>query len=473
MPAYGERLSERELDVLRLVADGAANREIADALVISPNTVKAHLRNIYTKLGVSSRTEATTVALQQRLLALAPLVPDDAAVVDVIAATETAIETAAPAGDSADAQAETSPIEPVTDGPATRRARYWRLALFTVALLVILFILVQLNSVTGPATPGTTEAVAGLADEPIADSNWYISQPLPAARASAAVAAIGLDLYLIGGSEAGGVTNRVDIFETNNRRWHDGANKPTAVTQSGAAVLFGQIYVPGGLLAVGDPTAVVEAYSPANDAWLIAADLPAPVSGAVTLADSQFLYVIGGFTSAGVTGASYAFDPGSNSWRPIPSLPTPRGNAAGGIVNGQLYVAGGRDDQETLATCERYDPVAAAWSDCPDLLQARHSAGATVIPNRFYVLGGELGTNAGSDDRVILAEFYDPAGDSWQLVNLPESVAQANWAHFGMAGIEQRIYVLGGMIGSELTDQNLIFSPFPFQSFIPAASSNR
>ena len=51
-------LSERELEVLRLVAEGRRNREVAATLVISPNTVKFHLRRIYAKLGVENRVEA-------------------------------------------------------------------------------------------------------------------------------------------------------------------------------------------------------------------------------------------------------------------------------------------------------------------------------------------------------------------------------------------------------------------------------
>lgn len=58
-------LTEREYEVIRLVAEGMANKEIANALVISPRTVKFHLDNIYSKLGVSTRTEAAIYALRQ------------------------------------------------------------------------------------------------------------------------------------------------------------------------------------------------------------------------------------------------------------------------------------------------------------------------------------------------------------------------------------------------------------------------
>jgi DNA-binding NarL/FixJ family response regulator len=56
--------TQRELQVLRLVADGNTNREVATTLVISDGTVKRHLDNIFAKLGVSSRAAATAAALR-------------------------------------------------------------------------------------------------------------------------------------------------------------------------------------------------------------------------------------------------------------------------------------------------------------------------------------------------------------------------------------------------------------------------
>jgi len=61
-------LSGRELEVLRLVAQGKSNPEIADELFLSINTVQVHLRRIYAKLGVASRTEATRYAFENDLM---------------------------------------------------------------------------------------------------------------------------------------------------------------------------------------------------------------------------------------------------------------------------------------------------------------------------------------------------------------------------------------------------------------------
>ena len=63
-----EPLSERELAVLTLLADGFSNREIADKLFLSVATVKWYLTHIYSKIGVQSRTQAILRARQLNLL---------------------------------------------------------------------------------------------------------------------------------------------------------------------------------------------------------------------------------------------------------------------------------------------------------------------------------------------------------------------------------------------------------------------
>jgi len=66
----GEALTTREVDVLRLLARGRSNKEIGTNLFISETTVKGHLRHIFTKLNVLSRTEAVTVASRRGLVQL-------------------------------------------------------------------------------------------------------------------------------------------------------------------------------------------------------------------------------------------------------------------------------------------------------------------------------------------------------------------------------------------------------------------
>jgi two-component system, NarL family, response regulator LiaR len=63
-PENPEKLTERETDVLRCLAEGKANKEIARELLVSETTVKSHVSNILTKLGVPSRTQAALYAVR-------------------------------------------------------------------------------------------------------------------------------------------------------------------------------------------------------------------------------------------------------------------------------------------------------------------------------------------------------------------------------------------------------------------------
>ncbi|MBW4491446.1 MAG: response regulator transcription factor [Trichocoleus desertorum ATA4-8-CV12] len=62
------QLSQRELDVLRLMVEGKTNPEIAEALYLSPNTIKTHIRGIMNKLAVDDRVQAAVVALRSGLV---------------------------------------------------------------------------------------------------------------------------------------------------------------------------------------------------------------------------------------------------------------------------------------------------------------------------------------------------------------------------------------------------------------------
>ena len=67
-PGLAERLTGRELEVLRLVAAGRSNREIAAELFISAKTASVHVSNILAKLDAASRTEAAAIAHREGLI---------------------------------------------------------------------------------------------------------------------------------------------------------------------------------------------------------------------------------------------------------------------------------------------------------------------------------------------------------------------------------------------------------------------
>jgi DNA-binding NarL/FixJ family response regulator len=67
VPTYPDGLTAREVEVLRLMAQGLSDAQIAKQLVISPRTVNGHLRSIYSKIGVTSRSAATRYAVDHHL----------------------------------------------------------------------------------------------------------------------------------------------------------------------------------------------------------------------------------------------------------------------------------------------------------------------------------------------------------------------------------------------------------------------
>ncbi|QLQ05595.1 MAG: response regulator transcription factor [Anaerolineae bacterium] len=186
-----QALSEREIDILKLLATGASNQEIARALVISPNTVKVHLRNIYEKLQVQSRTEATLVAIRAGLVA---------------------VET--PASPVVELSAPPSTVAPVARPPWRRRGPTGRrrgrsrgqrvFLLVIVGLSLAALLLPWLQAVASqPAVHQVdliTDAQAPARVLPIRQETprWQMQAPLPGPRSRLALASFHNQLYAIG-----------------------------------------------------------------------------------------------------------------------------------------------------------------------------------------------------------------------------------------------------------------------------------
>ncbi len=463
MSETGEPLSDRELDVLTYVVQGASNKEIAAQLVISENTVKVHLRRIYAKLGASSRTEATALALQKGLVTLPGLeLPNETA----SAPTAVSLPEMPVLAEVAVARETPTAVSPPADTPLPIPLP-WRtlslgLALLAIAILLGLLIWQRNNSVdTAATTP--TEVAQPFTEQPLGDSRWLLSRPMPAARAGMGIAAIGLDIYLIGGESAAGVVNDVDVYNTTQRQWQRGLPKPTAVADVTAAVLFGEIYLPGGRGADGRPTAVVEVYSPANNLWRNVFPLPVPLSGALALEEGGHLYLFGGWDGNTYVNTAYRYDPALDVWQPLPSMAQARAYAAGGTIGGSLYVVGGFNGVSELSDCALFSASEGAWYDCPPLLQKRAGAGGVVLLNKLYILGGGLQPQSA----ILYGEEYNPATQSWHTLDTPMLGDAGHWRAPAVTNVETRIYAFGGRQGETLLADTFVLRAV-FQTFLPA-----
>jgi len=454
MAELGEPLSVRELDVLGCIVNGAANKDVAAELHISQNTVKVHLRNIYTKLGASSRTEAVTTALQQGLVVI-PGVEEPAVTPPTITPES-----------SNDNPPETAPSSPTTE-PESRKWPLYSGVILLVLLGAALAAYLGAQAFNQTANRPLSPTPTLFPEEAIGQSQWFTTRPLTTPLSDMAVASVGLDIFHIGGETETGVTPLVNRFDTLSRTWHEMAAKPTAVSQATAAVLFGEIYVPGGRTADGKPTNIVEAYSPANNAWRPVANLPKAISQGLTLSDGHFLYILGGWDGENYLDDVFVYDVGSDSWRPLTKLPASLAAAAGGAISGQLLVLGGTDGKTILDSCYAYTIAENSWDNCSAMLRPRAHAAAAIILNKLYILGGDEAEGS----ELPFGEFYDADKDTWQVVNMPMLAEAKSWRQLGATNVETKIYALGGKIGGALSDGSYIYSPLIYQTFIPAAAS--
>jgi len=462
MAEPGESLTDREQSVLEKMADGLTNREIAQDLDISPNTVKVHVRNIFTKLEVSSRTEATTAAIQKGLLTVPGTTPQpvpDQAGADLVV-TEAAGQ---------QAEGEQLPVNAVTEEAGRSSVdRPSRFFIFVVVLAVGLFFgaLVTAWYLSNEEQPTPTSQIEPFEVEILGDSLWRTGRPLPTERADMAVASIGLDLYVIGGLVDAGVVNLVDVYETDSFQWTSAATKPTAVSGASAAVLFGEIFVPGGRLADDRPTAVVEAYSPSNDAWRPVAALPVPIAGGLALSDGSNLYLLGGWDGEKYLDSAYVYDQAADAWQALPPMAHARADTAGDVIGDRLYVVGGFDGTRELADCEYFDVAENRWENCASMISPRAGAGASAQGNNLlYVIGG------GKEGLVTGGEMYNPEKDSWSALEMPMIGNNVSWYDLGVVAVETHIYTLGGRQGQSILTNNYTFVPFLNRTYLPSVGN--
>jgi DNA-binding CsgD family transcriptional regulator len=427
-------LSEREREILRLVATGASNKEIAQRLYISPNTVKVHLRNIFAKIGVASRTEAALYAIRQ---GLAP-VPRE-----VLAGVEGNHRAD---GDAPGAGAEQPALRSdLRVLPHERlRQRPWRTLLWImtpVALFVGLGVLV--NGLR-PQPPQPTPPPA----TPL--PRWQAQADIPTARSGLAAAVYENQIYAIGGETTQGVTAIVEQYDPASGTWATLAPKPLAVTDVSAAVIGGWIYVPGGRTASGAVTDVLEAYDPRGNRWEPRASLPVALGAYALAAFEGRLYLFGGWDGHRYVASVYAYDPSRDQWAKQTPLPTARGYAGAAVAGGRIYVIGGVTEGAVLSVNEEYVPESDTaegnpWTQRTPLPEGRWAMGIVSIADIIYVMGGDENAQP-----LPLLEYF-PQKDQWQSTSV--FTAQP-WSRLGLTVVGTELHALGGQLNTIPTAQH-------------------
>jgi DNA-binding CsgD family transcriptional regulator len=445
-------LSEREIEVMKLVALGKTNQQIARDLSISPNTVKVHLRNIFEKLGVQSRTEATMEAVRRGWVSVgdaAPTPADESADHDDLSA---AGEMADGNGAALASAAVSSP--PRTVEPAPYRlpiARWQRVYMVAIAVLLLLALLApiwwQSRSQAATVTPFSDVGQVQMAPASRPKvSRWIGRAPLPEPTDRLALATDGSKLYTIGGETAGGVTDRVAIYDPRSNGWAAGAPKPTPVANANAIWHRDRIYVAGGTTADGMPTDAVEVYDPKTDTWEARAALPFPLAAYGSAGLNGKLYLFGGWDGARYLADTLIYDSETDSWSAGTPMAEPRAFLAASSLQDRIYVVGGYDGQRELATVAAYDPAgegteAGPWSSRAPLSQPRGGLGLVALGQRLYAVGG------GWTEPLAFNEQYDIKTGAWSRIETP---AVGQWRNLALAALGNKLYAVGGWNGSYL-----------------------
>ncbi len=421
-------LSQREIEVLKLVATGASNQDIARDLVITVNTVKVHLRNIFEKIQVQSRTEATLYAIRQGWVVMGETGASP---------SESPAELVAAPGEASIASIA-STATPLPKPLAWWQRAYALAVLALAAVLVFLPTLGQEPSVAAATNPMYDPPVTVTASAPVVTSRWTGQADLPAPRARLALAVYGRQLYAIGGDLQTGVTDQVVLYSPDTDTWSGRAAKPTAVSNVGAAVIGDRIYVPGGCTGPTSVTNRMEVYHPQDDVWTQAAAMPLPVCAyAVATVDNK-IYVFGGWDGKSFVDHVLVYDTAADTWAERQPMPVTRGFAAAGALGKVIYVVGGYDGTTEFADTYAYDVAGDTWTQRAAMSMPRGGLGVTVVNDRLYAIGG------GWENYLATNERYDPASNSWAAF---ESPVLGQWRNLGVAVLGTEIYAVGGWNG--------------------------
>jgi DNA-binding CsgD family transcriptional regulator len=466
-----EPLTERELEVVKLVADGASNKQIAATLFISENTVKAHLKSIFVKLEAESRAKVAAIAQRNGWTVQAPI--EGSAPVhqrDVERATDVGDAAMEKSDPSAEARMIVAPPVPVAPNPPIPQPlAIWRRAALVTALIAALAMSAWSLRADGRRVEPMAErefvspAEAAVPEDAGTSSRWIARAALPEARTRGAAFGVAGKIVLVGGTLDAQAAGDLLIYEPRTNEWRAGASKPTPLRLAAGAVLSNVVYVPAGTDGDGAPTVRFEAYDVAADRWSRLPSLPRAMSGHVAAAAAGHIYVFGGrLSDESFNTEGFSYDPVQQRWSRLAGLPTVRSQAAAAVVNGRIYVVGGTDGRQELTTCEYYDLASGSWGTCRPMSIARGGLGLAQVGIGLYAIGGGVVANY-----IPFNERYDAATDSWEPFEIPAARA-GTWKNPAVASLPTEFYVIGGSTGAELRRETFVYEVLTNKSFLPS-----
>lgn len=319
LPMDSQQLSDRELEILELVAIGKSNKEIAVDLFISSNTVKVHLSNIFQKLSVSSRTEAVYVAKEQGLvlrnIGTNPLTNISQQGIPALVA--------------------------IAEKPNTAFRQYW------IILSGIAVVLLVLSTILIPRYLRQTSPRPQIKFESIRLPSTPAYQPV-------FFSSNGRLMFASGFSDSASTQN-VELL-TDDGSWEVLTEKPTPLMGGKAATLEGKIYFPGGTDKSGNPTKIHEVFDTHAVTWSTAAQLPKPLSGYALTVFEGYIYLFGGWDGSAESADVYRYEPRQDRWVLIGELPKPRLHCDAVVYFDRILVVGGTNNGTPQAEVLSFQP---------------------------------------------------------------------------------------------------------------------
>lgn len=319
-------LTSREKEVLALIAEGKSNKEVANELFISVNTVKVHVSNIFQKIEVSSRTEAMLYVIEQAIVESQPMKLKDNEILT---------------------NPKEEPATALSKWQVTQRKYWWFLLIvgFVVFGAIFLYVVRFTNSISVQRFQATLQS-----------NRWQGVGEMSTNRFNHASIVLDSDLFIIGGEDETGVSDLVESFNLNFKTLDRHASKPTPVSMTTAVSLGGKIYLPGGKVDSGKGINVLEVYDPRTNIWIELARLPISVydSGVVTYEGK--IYLFGGINEGKPIANVMRYDPSTDAWTLLTPMPDNRAHPGVLVLEDKLYAIGGYNENGPMNSTIIYSP---------------------------------------------------------------------------------------------------------------------